>query len=218
MDVPPSLPAVPSRLIDFLRAFIRSRNLAYATEKTYVHWVLRYIRFHGRRHPRTLSARHVDAFLSHLAVRKHCSPATQKTALNALVFLYREFLGKPLEDLSFARSRRPQRVPVVFSHEEARALIGRLDGVNQLVARLIYGAGLRINEVLRLRVKDIDFAMRQITVRSSKGNKDRVTLLPDSLAEPLRLLIGEHRRLWGQESGGYVKATHSKPNPTPWPP
>ena len=189
MDVPPSLPAAPSRFIDRLRMFIRSRNMAYATEKTYVHWVLSYIRFHGRKHPQRLSASHVDAFLSHLAVHKHCSPATQKTALNALVFLYREFLGLPLEGLNFTHSRKPQRVPVVFSHEEAQALIRHLEGVNQLVARLMYGAGLRINEALRLRVKDVDFAMQQITVRAGKGNKDRTTLLPDSLIEPLRLQI-----------------------------
>lgn len=204
MDVPPSLPAVPSRFIDRLRAFIRSRNLAYTTEKTYVHWVLRYIRFHGRKHPQTLSSSHVDAFLSDLAVHKNCSPATQKTALNALVFLYREFLDQPLEGLNFTHSRRPQRVPVVFSHEEALALISKLDGVNQLVARLIYGAGLRINETLRLRVKDVDFAMQQITVRAGKGNKDRTTLLPDSLVEPLRLQIDTALSLHQQDlANGY---------------
>lgn len=189
MDVPPTLPAQPTRLIDRLRALIRSRNLAYRTEKTYVHWVLRYIRFHQRQHPRELGAPHVDAFLSHLAIARECSPATQKTALNALVFLYRELLELPLEGLSFSYARKAQRVPVVFSHEEAMALIGYLEGVSQLVARLIYGAGLRINEALRLRVKDVDFAMQQITVRAGKGNKDRTTLLPDSLIEPLRLQI-----------------------------
>ncbi|BAP13648.1 integron integrase [Alcanivorax sp. NBRC 101098] len=189
MDVPPALPATPTRLMDRFRAFIRSRNMAYRTEKTYVHWVLRYIRFHGRLHPEQLKARDVDAFLTHLAVHKHCSPATQKTALNALVFLYREFLGQPLDALNFSYSRKPQRVPVVFSHAEAQALIGHLAGTNQLVARLIYGSGLRINEALRLRVKDVDFAMQQITVRGGKGNKDRTTLLPDSLITPLKLQI-----------------------------
>ncbi|EKF73760.1 Integron integrase, partial [Alcanivorax hongdengensis A-11-3] len=157
--------------MDRFRAFIRSRNMAFRTEKTYVHWVLRYIRFHDRQHPEQLKSRDVDAFLTYLAVHKHCSPATQKTALNALVFLYREFLGQPLDALNFSYSRKPQRVPVVFSHAEAQALIGHLTGTNQLVARLIYGSGLRINEALRLRVKDVDFAMQQITVRGGKGNK-----------------------------------------------
>lgn len=189
MDVPPPIPGKPTRLIDQLRAFIRSRNLAYSTEKTYIHWVLRFIRFHNRQHPKTLSAFHVDAFLSHLAVQRNCSAGTQKTALNALVFLYREFLQQPIENLSFQQSRKPTRVPVVFSHDEAKRVIDNLDGVNQTVAKLIYGCGLRINEVLRLRVKDIDFDMLQIVVRSGKGNKDRVTLLPETLIEPLLLQI-----------------------------
>ncbi|MDX1803066.1 MAG: integron integrase [Alcanivorax sp.] len=189
MDVPPSLPASPTRFIDRLRAFIRSRNLAYCTEKTYVQWVLRYIRFHGRRHPESLCANHVNAFLSYLAVQRNCSQATQKTALNALVFLYREFLGMPLEGLTFMPASKARRVPVVFSHDEAKAVIGHLSGNAQLVARLIYGSGLRISEVLRLRVKDIDFAMQQITVRSGKGGKDRTTLLPDTLCEPLKQQI-----------------------------
>lgn len=189
MDVPSALPDKPTRLIDQLRALIRSRNLAYRTEKTYVHWVLRYIRFHGRQHPRELGATHVDAFLSHLAIQRQCSPATQKTALNALIFLYRELLVQPLDGLHFSYARKSQRVPVVFSHEEAQALISHLSGINQMVARLIYGSGLRINEALRLRVKDVDFAMQQITVRAGKGNKDRTTLLPDSLIHPLTLQI-----------------------------
>lgn len=185
-DVPIDLPMQPARLMDRFRVFVRSRNLAYSTEKTYVHWVLNYIRFHGRQHPETLSAADVKAFLSHLAVQRKCSPGTQKVALNALVFLYREFLDKPLGDLDFVHSRRQARVPVVFSHDEAMAIIGQLEGLNQLVARTIYGTGMRINEVLRLRVKDVDFAMQQITVRSGKGGKDRTTLLPDSLVEPLQ--------------------------------
>lgn len=205
MDVAPSLPPQPSRFIDRLRAFIRSRNLAYSTEKTYVHWVLRYIRFHDRTHPEEMSSKEVTAFLSHLAVRRHCSPATQKTALNALVFLYREFLEMPLDDLEFVRPRRKPRVPVVFSHAEALAIIECMRGVNRLVAQVIYGTGMRINEVLRLRVKDVDFAMQQLTVRSGKGGKDRVTLLPDSLVEPLRqqvdLALALHRQDLAQGFG-----------------
>lgn len=207
MDVAPSLPAEPVRFLDRLRAFMRTRNLAYATEKTYIHWVLRYIRFNGRQHPETLSARHVDAFLSHLALQRHCSPSTQKTALNALVFLYREFLQHPLDDLNFSYSHKAPRVPVVFSHEEATAIISNLSGTNKLVAQLIYGAGLRINEALRLRIKDVDFSMHQITVRAGKGNKDRVTLLPETLIQPLRLQIDTVLALHQQDiADGYGEA------------
>lgn len=159
MDVPPPIPNKPTRLIDQLRAFIRSRNLAYSTEKTYIHWVLRFIRFHNRQHPKALSAFHVDSFLSHLAVQRSCSASTQSTALNALVFLYREFLRQPTENLSFQHSRRAARVPVVFSHEEARQVIENLDGVNQTVAKLIYGSGLRINEAYFEKVVSLQPAL-----------------------------------------------------------
>lgn len=197
-DVPQAIPQKPVRLIDQLRALIRARNMAYRTEKTYVHWCLRFIRFHDRRHPKEMGAEEVDAFLSHLALT-HCSIGTQKTALNALVFLYRELLGMPLDNLQFVRARQHRRVPVVFSHEEAKAVIAALKGRNQLIVRLIYGTGMRINEVLRLRVKDIDFSMQQIVVRGGKGDKDRVTLLPDSLLTPLKLQIDSALALHRQD-------------------
>ncbi|GGB48192.1 integron integrase [Oceanisphaera marina] len=189
LDVPPKLPDKPVRFMDQLRALIRSRNLAYKTEQTYCHWIKRFIRFHGMRHPSTCSTTEVEQFLSHLAVQRNNSVSTQRTALNAIVFLFREVLQQPLEELSFELARRPRRLPTVFTHDEAKAVIGHLEGTSQLVARLMYGAGLRINEVLRLRVKDIDFGMQQIIVRSGKGNKDRTTLLPDSLLKPLSLQI-----------------------------
>lgn len=204
MDVRCQLPEQPVRFMDRFRAFIRSRNLSYSTEKTYTHWVLRYIRFHGRRHPETLTEREVDAFLSHLAVRRQCSPATQKIALNALVFLYREFLNRPLESLVFQRAKKAQRVPVVFSHREALAIITHLCGTNRLVAQLIYGTGMRISEVLSLRVKDVDFGMQQMTVCSGKGNKDRTTLLPESLADEIRVQIDKALALHKQDvAAGY---------------
>lgn len=188
-DVPPKLPEKPIRFMDQFRALIRSRNLAYKTEQTYCHWVKRFIRFHHMQHPAGLSSMDVEGFLSHLAVQCNNSVGTQRTALNALVFLYREFLGQPFEDLHFEAARKPQRLPTVFTHEEAIAVIGHLEGTPQLVARLMYGSGLRVNEALRLRIKDIDFGMQQILVRSGKGNKDRVTLLPNSLLETLKLQI-----------------------------
>jgi integron integrase len=189
LDVPPKLPENPTRFMDQLRSLIRSRNLAYKTEQTYCHWIKRFIRFHGMQHPSTCATKEVEQFLSHLAVQRNSSISTQRTALNAIVFLFREFLQQPLDELSFELARKPRRLPTVFTHDEAKAVISHLEGASQLVARLMYGSGLRINEVLRLRVKDIDFGMQQIMVRSGKGNKDRTTLLPESLLKPLELQI-----------------------------
>jgi integron integrase len=147
----------------------------------------------------------VEQFLSHLAVQRNNSVSTQRTALNAIIFLFREFLEQPLEELSFELARKPRRLPTVFTHDEARAVIGHLQGECHLVARLVYGSGLRINEALRLRVKDVDFGMQQIIVRSGKGNKDRTTLLPDSLIEPLTLqmesCLAQHRKDLAQGHG-----------------
>lgn len=197
MDVPPLLPASPTRFIDRLRAFIRARNLAYKTEKTYIHWTKRFIRFHDRRHPTELDSQDIERFLSHLAVQGNASVNTQRTALNALIFLYREFLGIAVEDLQFHQSRKPRRIPTVFTSSEAKAIIDGLDGEFRLLAMLMYGSGLRISEALRLRVKDVDFGMQQLIVRNGKGNKDRVTLLPGALNAPLRaqrqLVEARHR-------------------------
>lgn len=205
LDVPPKLPDNPTRFMDLLRVLIRSRNMAYKTEQTYCHWIKRFIRFHGMQHPSALSAKEVEQFLSHLAVQRNTSVSTQRTALNAIVFLFREFLEQPLDELSFELARKPRRLPTVFTHDEARAVIGHLQGESHLVARLMYGSGLRINEALRLRVKDVDFGMQQIIVRSGKGNKDRTTLLPDSLIEPLTLqmesCLAQHRKDLAQGHG-----------------
>lgn len=205
LDVPPKLPDNPTRFMDQLRVLIRSRNMAYKTEQTYCHWIKRFIRFHGMQHPSACSTKEVEQFLSHLAVQRNNSVSTQRTALNAMVFLFREFLEQPLDELSFEMARKPQRLPTVFTHDEAKAVISRLVGSPQLVARLMYGSGLRINEALRLRVKDVDFGMQQLIVRSGKGNKDRTTLLPDSLIEPLNLQVEacliQHRQ---DLSGGQV--------------
>ncbi|MCK2149615.1 MULTISPECIES: integron integrase [Marinobacter] len=204
-DVPPKLPDNPTRFMDQLRVLIRSRNMAYKTEQTYCHWIKRFIRFHGMQHPSALAAKEVEQFLSHLAVQRNNSVSTQRTALNAIIFLFREFLEQPLEELSFELARKPRRLPTVFTHDEARAVIGHLQGECHLVARLVYGSGLRINEALRLRVKDVDFGMQQIIVRSGKGNKDRTTLLPDSLIEPLTLqmesCLAQHRKDLAQGHG-----------------
>lgn len=176
-DIPKPIPPKPSRLLDRVRHLIRSRNLAYSTEKTYVTWIIRFIRFHQKRHPDTLSETEIEAFLNHLSVKRNCSVNTQKVALNALVFLYREFLKKDLK-LKYIPAKAPQRIPTVFTHLEALNIIEHLIGVPQLIARLMYGSGLRINECLRLRVKDVDFGMNNLHIRESKGHKDRITLFP----------------------------------------
>ncbi|MBU2872977.1 integron integrase [Marinobacter salexigens] len=189
MDIPTPIPAQPTRFLDKVRAFIRFRGMAYKTEKTYLFWIKRFIRFHGRQHPAVMGSAEVEAFLSHLVLQANVSASTQRVALNALVFLYREFLGQPLDDLDFKHSRKPVKLPTVFSAEEARSVIRNLSGDYKLVAMLLYGSGLRINEALRLRVKDVDFDMQQLIVRSGKGAKDRITLLPDRLIEPLKQQI-----------------------------
>jgi site-specific recombinase XerD len=172
-DIPVPVPANPSRLVDQFRQFIRVRGLAYSTEKTYVHWVLRYIRFHERKHPAEMGNLHVEQFLTHMAVQCYASKSTQRTALNALVFLYREFLQISLEGLKFKAARKQARIPVVFTHDEATSVIAELSGQYKLMARLMYGAGLRISEALRMRVMEIYFGMNVILVRDSKGGKDR---------------------------------------------
>jgi integron integrase len=185
-DVPIAIPAHPTRFLDQLRAFIRSQNKAWSTEKTYLHWIRKFILFHGKQHPTTMGAAEVEAFLSHLAVNCHASPATQATALNALVFLYAQFLSIELGQLSFDHSKRNRKVPVVFSAREATEVIAKLKGSYALMASLMYGCGLRVSECTRLRIKDIDFGMQQIIVQQGKGNKDRRTVLPSSLATLLR--------------------------------
>jgi len=178
-------------LLDRVRAAIRVKHYSRRTEKAYVGWIRRFVLFHGKRHPATLGAAEVTAFLSHLAVRRRVSASTQNQALCALLFLYREVLEMDLPWLDeLVRAKRPQRVPVVLDRAEVRALLAHLHGTPWLVASLLYGAGLRLLEAMRLRVKDVDFQRREIVVRDGKGAKDRRTLLPGSVRRPL----AEHLR------------------------
>ena len=187
-DIPRSVPVKPVRLLDQIRAEIRARNLSYATEKTYLHWIVRFIRFHNKRHPVEMDAAEVEQFLNHLSVQRNCSVSTQKTALNALIFLYREFLGREIR-LHYRPARTHKRIPVVFTHEEAQAVIDHLDGVYRLIAQLLYGSGMRINECVRLRIKDVDFGMNHIVLRDTKGYRDRVTILPERVRQTLEKQI-----------------------------
>ena len=179
--------AKPPRLLEQLRDAIQRRHYSSRTEETYVHWVKRFIYFSGRRHPRELGAPEVTAFLNYLAREREVAAATQNQALSAPIFLYKEVLAQPLpwlEDLE--RAKRPARLPNVLTRDEVQRLLARMQGVKWLMASLLYGAGLRLRECLKLRVKDVDFGYRQILVRDGKGAKDRVTMLPQSVIEPLQ--------------------------------
>lgn len=188
-DIPIPIIANSSRFTDQLRGFIRTQGLAYKTEKTYLHWILRFIRFHDFKHPETMGPLEVEAFLSHLSLQRNVSQSTQRTALNALVFLYNRFLKQPLGELSWRSAHHNKRIPTVFSHQEAMAVISKLASPYSMMSRIMYGSGLRISECARLRVNDIDFDMGIIVVRDGKGSKDRTTVLPDSIRILLRAQI-----------------------------
>ena len=184
-------------LLSVVRERLRVKHYSLRTGQSYVGWVRRYIRFHGRRHPREMGAAEVEAFLSSLAVDRKVSAATQNQALAALLFLYRDVLGIDLPWLDgITRAKAPEHVPVVLSRSEIDRLFGHLDGTHALMARLLYGTGMRLMDGVRLRVKDVDFARGEITVRGGKGAKDRVTVLPASLIAQLQDHLARVRALW----------------------
>jgi integron integrase len=192
---PPPI-GLPPRLLDRVRIAARQRHQSLRTEQSYVGWVRRFILFHGKRHPKDMGAPEIVAFLSDLAVRGRVSASTQNQALSALLFLYRHVLDRELEGLDAAvRARAGRALPVVLSRDEVRALLSHLHGTRLLQATLLYGAGLRLMECLRLRVKDLDFARAQLAVRQGKGRRDRMTTLPRRLREPLERHLLEVRRL-----------------------
>lgn len=174
------------KLLDIMRASIRAKHYSYRTEEQYIAWVRRFILFSDKRHPAEMSGPEVARYLTHLAVDRRVSASTQNQALAAILFLYRHVLEIDLPWLeNVIRARRPQHVPVVLSRKEVQSLIAQLDGTVHLIAQLLYGSGLRLMEALRLRVKDVDFEYSQIVVRDGKGQKDRVTILPDGAATAL---------------------------------
>jgi integron integrase len=174
------------RLLDQIRHAITARHYSHRTEKSYVGWVRRFVLFHGKRHPAEMGEAEITAFLSDLATRRRVSASTQNQALSALLFLYRSVLNKDLEWLNgIVYAKRPVRLPVVLTRAEVHAVLDQMHGTPRLMASLMYGAGLRLLECARLRIKDVDFDMGQITVRSGKGQKDRVTMLPAALRAPL---------------------------------
>ena len=175
----------PPRLLDDVRSEIRLRHYSYRTQKAYVDWIVRYIRFHDRRHPREMGGDEVKAFLSHLAEALRVSPATQAQALSALLFLYKRVLHVDLPWIgNVVRAHRPKRLPTVLDKAEARRVIAHLRGDYWLIAGLLYGSGLRLLEALRLRVKDLDLYHHRLLVRDGKGAKDRVTILSPAVRFP----------------------------------
>jgi len=183
------------RLLDQVRQAIRVRHMAYSTEKTYVDWIRRFILFHDKRHPREMGEAEVSRFLTHLAVERNVASSTQNQALSALLFLYRNVLKQDFGWLNdVVRASRPKRMPTVLTHDEARSLIALLESFPWLLAKLLYGSGMRGIEALRLRVKDLDFERLQINIYEGKGDKDRRTMLPKSLVDPLRQQLDQVRR------------------------
>jgi integron integrase len=183
------MPASSPKLLDRVRDAIRARHYSIRTEEAYVAWVRRFIVFHSKRHPAEMGEAEVNEFLTHLAVKQNVAASTQNQALSAILFLYQVVLERALDSVEgVVRAKKPVRLPVVLTRDEVRAILGQISGTPKLVILLLYGAGLRLLEALRLRVKDIDFTLNQITVRDGKGQKDRVTMLPRSARD----LLGQH--------------------------
>lgn len=188
------------KLLDQVRAAIRVRHYSIRTEKTYVKWIRQYILYHGKRHPSDLEARHVGAFLSHLAVERNVAASTQNQALCAIIFLYRHVLEIEIGEIgNLVFAKKPQRLPEVFSKDEVRRVMQKMSGPHGLMAWLMYGAGLRLGECVSLRVGDLDFGNQRIVVRDGKGHKDRVTILPSGLIQPLQIHLRQFKVLYKRD-------------------
>ena len=187
MQTEPSYPPKARKLLEQVSDAIRVKHYSSRTEKTYVDWVKRYVLFHNKLHPKDMGAQEIQAFITHLATQRHLSASTQNQALSAIIFLYRHVLKIDIVLPSdVIRAEKSQTLPVVLTHQEAMTVINKMTGTSQLMAKILYGSGLRLMECLRLRVKDIDFGNHQIIVRDGKGEKDRVTMLPDALIPELQ--------------------------------
>ena len=190
----------PPKLLDQVRDRLRSKHYSIRTEAQYVQWIRRYILFHDKRHPRDMGVAELEAFLTHLAVEGRVAASTQNQALSALLFLYREVLAINLPWLdNVVRAKTPQRLPVVLTRQDVVSVLDGMSGVHGLMARLLYGTGMRLMECVRLRVKDVDFEQAEILIRDGKGAKDRVTMLPQSLVEALRAHLKIRQRLYEED-------------------
>ena len=188
-----------TKLLDQVRYILRTKHYSLNTEKSYINWIKRFILFHNKRHPKEMGEKEINEFLTHLAVKEKVSASTQNQALCAIIFLYKQVLKIDIGELgNVIWAKKPDRVPVVYTRREAKDVLNQLTGMNWLMGMLLYGAGLRLKECLQLRVQDIDFEYKQITVHDAKGAKDRVTPLPERIIEPLK----QHLK--------YVKELHEK--------
>jgi len=190
----------PKKLLEQVSDVIRLKHYSYKTEKSYVNWIKRYILFHHERHPREMNGKEIEEFLTYLAVEENVAASTQNQALNAILFLYKEVLKQELDlQVDAVRAKRSKYLPTVLTKEEVLAIINNLSGVYQLIVKLLYGTGLRQTECLQLRVKDLDFAQKQLIVRDAKGMESRVTMLPTSLREELEFHLQVVKRLHQQD-------------------
>jgi integron integrase len=186
-------PGQGKKLLDQYRDAMRVRHYSYRTEVTYISWVRQFILYHKKRHPRDMGVAEINAFITHLVTNKNVAASTQNQAISSILFLYRNVLDLQLDETALIpiRPTKPKRVPTVLSREEAKKVIESMDGVYRIMAQIMYGSGLRLMEVMRLRVKDLDFANHQIIVRDGKGENDRITIFPDLLLVPLRLQLNQ---------------------------
>jgi integron integrase len=190
----------PPKLLEQVREAIRTRHYSLRTEDTYLSWIKRFIVFHGKRHPRDMGLQEVQQFLSHLAVAGHVAASTQSQALSAILFLYQQVLKQDIGWLhDIVRAKQPQRLPVVFTQDEVAKVLRQLSGVTWIMGTFLYGAGLRLLECLRLRVKDLDFSSHHIVVRDGKGQKDRVTMLPQHVTPPLQTHLQDVKQLHARD-------------------
>ena len=188
------------KLLDQVRNRIRCKHYSIRTEQAYVDWIKRFIFFHEKRHPSEMGEKEISEFLTYLAVKRNVAASTQNQALCALVFLYREVIQKKLAEFeNLVRAKRPARLPVVFTQEEVRKILVQLEGSLWLMGQFLYGAGLRVMECMRLRVKDLDFGYKQITVRDGKGKVDRITMLPTIIVDNLKMHLEKVRNLHQQD-------------------
>lgn len=189
------------KLLDQVREVMRFHHYAYRTEQTYVEWITRFVRFHNTTHPRNLNHQDVEQFLTHLAVKQHVAAATQNQAFNALLFLYRHVLDLPdrVDKIDAVRSKKPKRMPTVLTRDEMRTLLRQLESTPLLIAKLMYGCGLRISELVRLRVESLDFGNSGLIVRDGKGQKDRITVLPQGLIPLLKEHLDNVRRIYKKD-------------------
>ncbi|MCY7272424.1 MAG: integron integrase [Phormidesmis sp. CAN_BIN44] len=190
----------PKMRSEVVRDTIRLKHYSYQTEKSYVQWIKRYVAFHHRRHPREMGQAEIEAFLTHLAVEGKVAASTQNQAFNAILFLYRDVLNQTLDfDIQAVRAKRSTYLPTVLTPQEVRSVIAQMNGTYCLLIQLLYGSGMRLNEALSLRIKDLDFDQHQITVRNAKGMNDRVTMLPERLIPDLQTHLQQAKILHQQD-------------------